>query len=57
MKHKYTTFEKFGWTLLITGSLAALIPILVRCFMADIVLGTIILGLATAVLGALMLLR
>lgn len=55
--NKYTTLEKIGLTLLISGSLLALIPILVICFKADIVLGTIILGIVAAVAGTLILLR
>lgn len=55
--NKHTTLEKIGLTLLIAGSLLALIPILVICFMADIVFGTIILGIVAAVAGALILLR
>ena len=55
--NKHTTLEKIGLTLLIVGSLLAIIPILVICFRADIVLGTIILGIVAAVVGALILLR
>lgn len=57
MKHKYTTFEKIGLTLLITGSLLTVTAILIVAFKADALLGIILFGLSTAVLGALMLLR
>lgn len=55
--NKHTTLEKIGLTLLITGSLLVLIPILVICFKADIALGTIILGIVAAVVGFIILLR
>lgn len=55
--NKHTTLEKIGLTLLIAGSLLALIPILVICFKAGMVLGTIILGIVTAVVGFIILLR
>lgn len=55
--NKHTTLEKIGLTLLITGSLLVLIPILVICFRADILLGIIILGIVAAVVGFIIFLR
>ena len=55
--NKHTTLEKIGLTLLIAGSLLALIPILVICFKADILLGIIILGIVAAVVGFIIFLR
>lgn len=57
MKHNYTTFEKIGLTLLITGSLLTVTAVLIVAFKADALLGIILFGLFTSVLGALMLLR
>lgn len=56
MKHnKYTTIEKVGLTLLIIGSLLAIITILIAAFITNIALGTIILGLLIAIAGAIIL--
>ena len=53
--NKHTTLKKIGLTLLIAGSLLVLIPILVLSFRADILFGTMILGIVAAVVGAIIL--
>ena len=56
MKHnKYTTLEKVGLTLLITGLLLAIITILIAAFITNVALGTIILGLLMAIAGIVIL--
>lgn len=53
--NKYTILEKVGLTLLIIGSLLAIITILIAAFITNIALGTIILGLLMAIVGAIIL--
>ena len=54
-RNKYTTLEKIGLTLLITGLLLAIITILIAAFITNVALGTIILGLLMAIVGIIIL--
>ena len=53
--NKYTTLEKIGLILLIAGLSLEIITIMVASFKADILLGTLMLGLFMAIVGAVIL--
>ena len=53
--NKYTTLEKIGLILLIAGLSLEIITIMVASFKADILLGTLMLGLFMAIAGAVIL--
>lgn len=55
--NKLTTLKKIGLTLLVEGLLLMIIPTLVICFRASIVLGIIALGIIATLAGAIILLR